>query len=626
MIRFLEYSKKEKKLKYYNSTSKKIPVKIDFFEGHTNSFMFTSSIDLESSPDIRYFTYIPGRWKNMRAYFYHRETNELLAPFVFDGDIDIKEFDYENYLTKIQSLNSMGQQAGVNDVLREHFSDRHYENIVDVEEGDVVVDIGFNYGIFSLGALKKGASKIYGFEPNKNIYEKLKYYPRKDIVQIFNLAVSDKYETLTFYEGDNTLGSSVLNNVGDFKESYEVKCINFYDFINKLNISKIDFLKVDCEGTEYEVFESIPDEFFKTIKKIHVEFHNNDGEKIKLLTDKLNRNDFEWQFESGKNEYSNIGLIFAKKKFPKNTKKVALFSSYCDTQEKIDILEKNIKVTKSYGLDVIVISPFNLPENITKECDYFFITKDNPVLDWPEKATYFWITHTVDSKEYYLTSTRPDYGFAGLNQVKQISEIALNLGYEQFYHMIYDLKIDDNVISGFRSDKNFSVYPSKRGETIWAVGLHLMIFDVDNLKKFISEIDREDYVASGSPDAFVWLHNLNKKIGFNIEQTPVEDEIYYYENNNFWNQSPIENLRFFIEKDVEKSSNIKLFFYDEFQPKSIKLTIDNLSNDLTIKGGEIIDLGFNEFDIKNVKIEYESVVYDLTETIKKIKFNTLTKL
>lgn len=69
-----------------------------------------------------------------------------------------------------------------------------------------------------------------------------------------------------------------------------------------------------------------------------------------------------------------------------------------------------------------------------------------------------------------------------------------------------------------------------------------------------------------------------------------------------------------------------MFFYDEFQPKSIKLTIDNLSNDLTIKGGEIIDLGFNEFDIKNVKIEYESVVYDLTETIKKIKFNTLTKL
>ena len=70
-------------------------------------------------------------------------------------------------------------------------------------------------------------------------------------------------------------------------------------------------------------------------------------------------------------------------------KKVALISTYCDNQEKIDVLLKNINIVKSYGLDVIVISPIVLPENIQKQCDYFFLTKDNPVLEWPKKAI-FW--------------------------------------------------------------------------------------------------------------------------------------------------------------------------------------------------------------------------------------------
>jgi FkbM family methyltransferase len=250
----------------------------------------------------------------MRAYFHHAETNEMLAPFVFDGDLDVRDFDCEGYLTKIQSENTAEQQAGVNDVLREHFSDRQYKNIVDVSEGDIVIDIGFNYGIFSLGAIYNGASKIYGFEPNKNIFQKLKDFPRKDIVKIFNHAVSDKNETLTFYEGNNTLSSSIYNNVGDFKESYSVECINFYDFIIKNNINKINFLKVDCEGTEYEIINSIPDDFFKTIDKMHIEFHDNDGEKIKPIIDKLDLNKFDWVFEEGKDINSNIGLIFAKKR------------------------------------------------------------------------------------------------------------------------------------------------------------------------------------------------------------------------------------------------------------------------------------------------------------------------
>ena len=44
------------------------------------------------------------------------------------------------------------------------------------------------------------------------------------------------------------------------------------------NINKIDFLKCDCEGGEYDVFSKSNIEFLKTIPKIVVEFHLNNDE------------------------------------------------------------------------------------------------------------------------------------------------------------------------------------------------------------------------------------------------------------------------------------------------------------------------------------------------------------
>jgi FkbM family methyltransferase len=623
MIRFLKYSKEEKKIKYYNSTSKKIPVKIDFFEGHTNSFMFTSSIDLEAVPDIHYFTYIPARWKNMRAYFYHRETNELLAPFVFDGDIDMKELDYENYLTKIQSLNSLGQQAGVNDVLREHFSDRHYENIVDVEEGDVVVDIGFNYGIFSLGALKKGASKIYGFEPNKNIYEKLKYYPRKDIVQIFNLAVSDKYETLTFYEGDNTLGSSVLNNVGDFKESYEVDCINFYDFIVRNKITKIDFLKVDCEGTEYKIFESIPDEFFQTIKKIHVEFHNNFNQEVQLLIDKLEKNGFEWQYEFGKDITSNIGLIFAKKR----NKNLVLLSSFCDTPEKVKVLEKNIKKLKENFFDVAIISPIELPKQITEISDFIFITKENPVLDWPVHAMFHWKDYYINSELYRISNTYGDYGWAGLLHVKRMAEIFINYDYDFFSYIIYDTILEDKFLEVMKKGHRGLVFPSKRNNVIWQVGLHLMIFNKEILKKIIPKINLNDYLSYKNFDAFAFLHNhIVIPLELEIAKEPVEDEIYYYEDYDFFNMSDDKDMKYMISSPDEYIDTLKIFFYSVSENLKIKVIVNQNENDYIINNFSIIDLGVLKTEIENVILLYNEKSFNITKKIQSIKNSAIRKL
>ena len=307
----------------------------------------------------------------------------------------------------------------------------------------------------------------------------------------------------------------------------------------------------------------------------------------------------------------------------KENKKVALISTFCDTQEKLEVLEKNINIIKSYNIDVIAISPFILPDHIVKLCDYFFITKDNPILEWPMRGMYAWRKMNINGVTHEMATAYSDYGFAGLTQIKQLSNIALGLDYGQFYHMIYDIKIDENVIEGFKSKRKCNVYPSKRDDDIWAVGLHYMIFDRPSLKKLIKYITLVDYLNVKNGDAFAWLHSVKDKVGYIIESTPIEDEIYYYKGHDFFNMSPIDGFKFFIQKDGEIITNIKLYFYEHEGNKTIDVKVGEIKTTHIVKNLDIIDLGFDKLNYQPVIITYNSIDYDITDIIINLKHNVL---
>ena len=303
-------------------------------------------------------------------------------------------------------------------------------------------------------------------------------------------------------------------------------------------------------------------------------------------------------------------------------KKVALISSFCDTKEKIEVLNKNILIVKSLGIEVIVISPIFLPETTTSLCDYYFQTKDNLVLDWPTRSMFIWREIYINDIKYRITKTYGDYGWAGLYQVKQLSDLALLREYDQFFHMIYDLKIDENVIEGFKSNKTCSIFPSTRNGQIWKAGLHFMIFDRKNLSRFISNIHLDSYLNLRGADAFDWLENLHSVFPYNFEEIPVEDEIYYYEGHDFFNCSPIKEQPFFVIKDDETLETIKLLFYSVKEENFIKITAGEKIIEEKITNFKIIDLGFNKTTRKSVLVLYKDIEYDITSTIDKIKHNT----
>ena len=140
-------------------------------------------------------------------------------------------------------------------------------------------------------------------------------------------------------------------------------------------------------------------------------------------------------------------------------KRIVMISSYCDTEEKINVLRNNIETIKSHNLDVMLNSPISLPTEIINLCDFYIQTKENPLLTWPKKSVMSWAKYYGEDQEITVKRSVIDYGWAALYQTKKLSEYALSYDYDRYYHIVYDLVIVDTVVSTFSSDEKCDFFP-----------------------------------------------------------------------------------------------------------------------------------------------------------------------
>ena len=139
---------------------------------------------------------------------------------------------------------------------------------------DYSIGIGCDVS-FDMEIIKQHNSRVYGFDPTP---KSINWVSRNTLpvqFKFFDFGISKKTGTEVFHLPKNSdyVSGSVFQhaNVSKF-DTVEVKMKSFQDITRKLGHKKIDILKMDIEGSEYDVIDSILDSDVR-IDQILIEFH-----------------------------------------------------------------------------------------------------------------------------------------------------------------------------------------------------------------------------------------------------------------------------------------------------------------------------------------------------------------
>ena len=148
--------------------------------------------------------------------------------------MDLSNFDWGNSDEFYRSV--IGEE-----IFKEHI----YEKLSPIKSGDIIFDAGASIGVFGYSVLDKNPSKIYCVEPSADQMETLKKNIPENIGVYLNHGISD------------VDGEVILNYVYEYSEASSSKAFKvskFKTILEDNNIERIDFLKTDSEGAEYDIF------------------------------------------------------------------------------------------------------------------------------------------------------------------------------------------------------------------------------------------------------------------------------------------------------------------------------------------------------------------------------------
>lgn len=175
---------------------------------------------------------------------------------------------------------------GINNYENDHLSGE--KNLLEVVlrkfNTPVVFDVGANVGNYSNSIKSLSPDvKLFSFEPHPKSFEILKLNSEKYGYNAYGYALGKEKSKLMLYdyekESEGTEHASLFKETFDniYKEkviSYEVEVTTLDEFVKENNIDKINLLKIDTEGNDYNVLlgskKSLKNE---AIDIIHFEFN-----------------------------------------------------------------------------------------------------------------------------------------------------------------------------------------------------------------------------------------------------------------------------------------------------------------------------------------------------------------
>jgi FkbM family methyltransferase len=142
--------------------------------------------------------------------------------------------------------------------------------------GLVVFDIGAHIGSFSVNAAHKGAH-VYAFEPNKENYalllENIKLNKLEDRITAYNIAITSDGGKKYLEVSEQNFGGHILSNAQSNEHAVATESETIEHIMKINSLSKIDLIKIDTEGAEYDIFGHISKETLDKVMTIVGEYH-----------------------------------------------------------------------------------------------------------------------------------------------------------------------------------------------------------------------------------------------------------------------------------------------------------------------------------------------------------------
>jgi FkbM family methyltransferase len=179
-----------------------------------------------------------------------------------------------------------------------------------------VIDVGASVGLFTRYMLNKGAERVTSVEcDERSITALVSNFSQNPRVNIVPKALSgEEGEKTLYWREDNPLVNSLdfegseFSKIADFS-SKTVQSTTLENLIKDLNWDKIDLLKIDIEGSEWDVIDSTSNNTFESISKILLEYHWPNG-RLQQVIERFTSLGFKHIFEEGYNGSEENGTVF----------------------------------------------------------------------------------------------------------------------------------------------------------------------------------------------------------------------------------------------------------------------------------------------------------------------------
>jgi FkbM family methyltransferase len=210
--------------------------------------IFTSRLEKILHPLNRLILKIPW-FKETEISMPFGESRFFFRPFVF-SDLIMLFTDWEPYIMRVFQPN----------------------------KGETVIDVGAHIGLYTLSAAKKVGlhGTVISFEPDPRNFSLLKKNIKTNRfkgITIFNAALDKQDSSKILYLSADPLFTSMTPSA-HAKERIEVQTLTLDHVAEKLNLTHVDWIKIDVEGNEMNVLEGGKRTFDNLVEHVIIETTN----------------------------------------------------------------------------------------------------------------------------------------------------------------------------------------------------------------------------------------------------------------------------------------------------------------------------------------------------------------